>query len=163
MGGTSRFDGAGIGGGDEDAAADAMARELEAVAGQSHVTPAEDFTDRVMAAVLAEPAPKPVAAFGAAVMAANARRAIVAIGDAWRVVFSGSRPVAIRAQALALVLVVAIGAIGIGSAAVAGASALFAPSTPPPSVAPPSAPPVTPSPTPSDSPLTPSPVATPTP
>ena len=50
---------------DDEAAADAMGRELDAVASKSPMMPTPDFTDRVMAAVAAEPPPRPVAAFGA--------------------------------------------------------------------------------------------------
>ena len=125
---------------------------------RARLMPTPDFTDRVMAAVAAEPPPRPVAAFGAAVMAVSLRRTLTAIGDAWRVALSGARPPAIRAQALALVLVVAIGTLGVGSAAVAGASALFAPA---PSVAPPSPAPSTVAPTPDR--VSPTPSVTPSP
>ena len=74
---------------DEEAAADAMGRELDAVASKSPMMPTPDFTDRVMAAVAAEPPPRPVAAFGAAVMAVSLRRTLTAVGDAWRVALSG--------------------------------------------------------------------------
>ena len=69
-----------------------MGRELDAVASKSAMMPTPDFTDRVMAAVAAEPPPRPVAAFGAAVMAVSLRRTLGAIGDAWRVALSGARP-----------------------------------------------------------------------
>ncbi len=84
-----------------------MARELEALAAASHVKPAAGFADRVMNAVASEPLPQPARAFGAAVGARRLGAALASIGDAWRVVVSGPTPLAVRAQALALVLVVA--------------------------------------------------------
>jgi uncharacterized membrane protein YgcG len=141
---------------DEAAFAEAMARELERLAGASNLMPTEDFADRIMAAVAAEPSPQPIADLGSAVRSVRLGAALAAIRDAWRVAFGSSRPFVLRAQALALVLVVGVLSVGVGSAAVVGASKLFTPPAPPqPSqIAPtPSTPPSpSPSPTPSVSP-----------
>ena len=54
---------------DEERLAAEMARELEAMTMTSGVVPSGDFTDRVMAAIAAEPVPQPVRAFGIALVA----------------------------------------------------------------------------------------------
>lgn len=150
---------------DDERLADLMARELTEVSDVPGLRPTDDFADRVMAAVAAEPVPQPAVAFGSAVRAARVGAALAAIGDAWRVAFGGPRPIAARAQAMALVLVVAVVALGSGGMAAVGAARLLgldgrpAPSTiepspsPIPSIAPsPSpAPSVSPSPTPTES------------
>src|SRR4029450_687504 len=69
---------------DDEAMADAMGRELEIVADNSELMPTQGFTDRVMAAVTAEPSPQPVAAFGAAVLGGPSRSGFGAVSDAWR-------------------------------------------------------------------------------
>ena len=147
---------------DEDAFAEAMGRELDALAEHSvHLAPTEDFADRVMAAIVAEPSPQPVAALGIAVRSGRLGMALAAIRDSWRVAFGSSRPAALRAQALAMVLVVAVLGIGLGSATLSGVGALLNSSqSPEPSVHPSPSPSVAPSPTPSPSP---SPSATPSP
>ena len=137
--------------------AEAMGRELEVLASHSNLGPTDDFTDRVMASIAAEPSPQPVAAFGTAIRTGRLWVAFAAIGDAWRVAFGSSRPAALRMQALALVLVVAVVGVGVGSAAVTGAGALLGPSrTPEPSLLPSPSPSPIPStsPTPSPSPST---------
>lgn len=146
----------------EQGAADAMARELDAMASAPGVRPADDFVDRVMAAIETEPVPAPAVAFGGAVRARRPYRALAALGDAWRVAFSGARPLAVRAQALALVLVIAVGVAGLGGAGVIGAAALLAPDASPTPALPTPAPSPSPSPTPSPSP-SPSPTVAPTP
>ena len=80
---------------------------------RSNLAPTEDFTDRVMAAVAAEPSPQPIAALGTAVRGGRLGAALAAIGDSWRVAFGSSRPAALRAQAFAMVLVVAVVGIGL--------------------------------------------------
>ena len=45
---------------EEEAMAEAMGRELEALASHSNLGPTDDFTDRVMISIAAEPAPQPV-------------------------------------------------------------------------------------------------------
>lgn len=118
---------------DEERLAAEMARELQGlgVAGGVHVS--DGFADRVMAAVAAQPLPQPVRAFGVALVAGHLRSAAAAVGDAWRVVTSGAVPVGVRAQALALVLVVAAGSLTIAGGATVGAIGLFGPDQPTPS------------------------------
>jgi hypothetical protein len=138
----------------------ALARELEAVSAAETTPLPSDFDDRVMAALADEPPPRPVArGWSIAAIAAT-------VGEAWRIATTGPRPAAIRLQALALVLLVAITALSLGSVAVVGAVRLFSnDATPTPSIPLPtpsaSIPPPSPSllPSPSGSP---SPSATPT-
>lgn len=146
-----------------------VGRQLDAFAAADRIEPRADFTARVMTAIAAEPAPQPAAVAGDALRRGRPLALVAALGDAWRVTFSGGRPVAMRAQALAFVLVAAIAIGSIGGLIGVGASGLFNRSdsgpTPEPS-------PVMPSPLPSPSPTvspsispspTPSPTPTPTP
>lgn len=110
---------------DETRLADEMARELESVAEQSHVAPPAGFTDRVMASIAGEPLPQPARAFGTAVAGRRLGAALASIGDAWRVVVGGRAPIAVRAQALALVLVVTVGSLAVAGGAAVGAIDLF--------------------------------------
>lgn len=143
---------------DEERLAAEMARELEVLGTAGGVHVSDGFADRVMAAVAAEPLPQPVRAFGVALVAGHLRSAAAAVWDAWRVVASGVVPVDVRAQALALVFVVAVGSLTLAGGATVGAIGLFgsdqatpSPSpvvpAPSPSVAP--APSIGPSPSPS--------------
>lgn len=120
---------------DEERLAAEMARELEGIGTAGGVHVSDDFADRVMAAVAVEPLPQPVRAFGVALVAGHLRSAAAAVGDAWRVVSSGVVPGAVRAQALALVLVVAVGSLTIAGGATVGAIGLLSPdqATPSPS------------------------------
>lgn len=134
---------------DEERLAAEMARELEGIGTAGGVHVSDDFADRVMTAVAAEPLPQPVRAFGVALVTGHLRSAASAVGDAWRVVTSGVVPVGVRAQALALVLVIAVGSLTIAGGATVGAIGLLGPHqvTPSPSqVVPSPAPSVTPSP-----------------
>jgi hypothetical protein len=154
-------------------AASAMARDLEAIAERDTV-PTGGFSDRVMEAIASEPTPQPTRVFGLALRSRRIGGAVAAVGDAWRVTFGGGRPLAVRGQALALVLVVAAALVGLGGGAAVGAARLLtadvapspspAPSVPPspaPSIAP--SPSVEPSPTPTPTPTpSPSPEASPT-
>ncbi len=143
---------------DEERLAAEMARELEGIGIAQTVHVSHDFADRVMAAVATEPLPQPVRAFGVALVAGHLRSAAAAIGDAWRVVTSSVVPVGVRAQALALVLVVAVGSLTLAGGATVGAIGLLSPDratpspspvVPSPSVAP--SPSIGPTPTPSTS------------
>lgn len=160
---------------DEERMAAEMGRELEALAGQSSVTLRDGFADRVMAAVAREPLPQPARAFGAALAARRLGAALASVGDAWRVAIGGSTPLAVRAQALALVLVVTVGSLAVAGGATVGAIDLLnanhppqpSPTTPLPS-GPLTSPSSSPTPSPSSSPeptteSTPSPDATETP
>ena len=149
---------------DEARVAGEMARELDAVAAASHAAPPAGFADRVMAAVAREPLPQPTRAFGTALAARRLGAAIATVGDAWRVAIGGRAPLAVRAQALALVLVVAGGSLALAGGATVGAIDLFnatqparpSPTTPQPSQLLPS-----PSPTPSPTPAFPGPTPNP--
>ncbi|MGZ8438118.1 MAG: hypothetical protein ACXWXR_06205 [Candidatus Limnocylindrales bacterium] len=139
---------------DEGRLADEMARELEGVAEQSHVMPPSGFAERVMASIAAEPLPQPARAFGTAVASRRLGAALASLGDAWRVVIGGRVPMAVRAQAFALVLIVAAGSLAVAGGATVGAIDLLNANQPHPSpTAPqPSQPDASPSPSPSTSP-----------
>jgi hypothetical protein len=144
---------------DEARVADAMARELEAMAAATPPALPAGFADRVMAAVAREPLPQPTRAFGTALATRSLGAALAAIGDAWRVATGGRAPIAVRAQALALVLVVVAGSLAVAGGATVGAIDLLKATQPPhpsPSIPQPSQLQPTPSPSPTPSqPLTP--------
>jgi len=132
----------------------ATARDLEAYADIGLALPSAGFGDRVMAAIASEPMPRPSAVSGFVAM----------VRDAWAIAFTGGRPFAARAQAFALLLLVAIAAGSVGSVAVVGASRILTPDASPAPVVQPA-----PSPSPTRSPSTsvspspaPSPLPTPT-
>lgn len=136
----------------------ATARALEAYAESSPGAPSFGFEDRVMAAIANEPLPRPSARHGFVAM----------LRDSWAGAFGPGRPLAVRAQAFALLLIVAVAAGSIGSIAVVGAARLLTPDqsappvvTPTPSPSPVPSPSATPSPTVSPTP-SPTPSATPT-
>ena len=135
---TGRFDAA-----DEDRAVAEVTRVLERLDFGPGVSAPADFTERVMAAVRAEPLPEPARAFTVAIAAGRLRAAAGAVSDAWRVMTRGFAPVAIRAQALALVLVIAGLGVALAGGAAVGAMSVLSPqprpSQPLPNVAPPSA------------------------
>ncbi|HEV7809876.1 MAG TPA: hypothetical protein VGO64_04690, partial [Candidatus Limnocylindrales bacterium] len=117
-----------------------MTLDLETLATGTSLAPPIGFTDQVMAAIVDEPLPQPVRAFGLALAAGRLRAAGSAVGDAWRVATSGFAPIAVRAQAFALVLIVAVGSATVAGGAAVGAATLFAgppnvpsPTTPVPS------------------------------
>ncbi|MEW5992562.1 MAG: hypothetical protein AB1736_14630 [Chloroflexota bacterium] len=150
----SELDGADSGQRDADlATALAMARELEAALPAASVAPSADFSDRVMAAVAREPAPRP-AGFLATLRARPGVAGLVAsVREAWAVVGSGpGRPM--RARGLALAYVVAVLVIGTSITGVAGYGAagalglLDVDATPTPSVQETLLPSLTPSPQP---------------
>jgi uncharacterized membrane protein YgcG len=115
------------------------ARDLETYAAAGMAAPTVGFEDRVMAAIADEPMPRPARGLGF----------LGTVREAWAVAFGAGRPLAMRAQALALLLILAVAVGSVGSVAVVGASRLLGPAVPPPT---------TPSPAPSPSPL-PSPVS----
>jgi hypothetical protein len=120
----------------EAAAMLAIARDLEGFAQATTVTPTPGFEDRVMTAVAAEAPPRPVATGG------RIAGLVVAFRDAWRITWSGDRPMAVRAQAFALVLLVLVAVGSTTTLAAVGVSQLLrdddTPPTVQPSVAPPS-------------------------
>ena len=95
---------------------EAVARDLEALARSTTVQPTDDFVDRVMLAVDAEPLAAPAHAAGLALRRGAIGSFLAAFADAGRVTLRAGFPVAVRAQALALVLVVAALAAGSGVA-----------------------------------------------
>ncbi|HYU50954.1 MAG TPA: hypothetical protein VEO91_13615 [Candidatus Limnocylindria bacterium] len=142
-----------------------LARDLEAAAVAADARPTAGFSERVMAAVAAEPLPRPLAAFRLAARQGRAQAAIYALVDAWRLAWSGGRPLAARAQALAVVLVLVVGAASVSGIAIAGVSGMLRHSTEttprPPSIVVAPSQEVSPSPTPSAEPsATPKPQAT---
>ena len=131
----------------------ATARDLEAYAATGLTSPSVGFEDRVMAAIADEPMPR-----------AAGRGFLATVRDAWTIAFAPGRSIALRAQALAMLLALAIAVGSVGTVAVVGAARLLGqPATPPtvPSPSPLPSPSVTPSPTPSPS-TSPSPTPTPT-
>jgi hypothetical protein len=109
---------------DELAAETRLARELEGTAARVSVRPSPDFTDRVMAAVALEPAAAPVLAARVALRHGAFGAFLFSIRDAWRVTVSPAFPLAMRAQAMAMVLLVAGLVAGTGVVA-AGAFGLL--------------------------------------
>jgi hypothetical protein len=101
------------------------ARELEAAAMAADVRPSAGFSTRVMAAVAAEPLPGPVTALGWAARRGRLRAAAAALADAWRLAWSGGRPLAARAQALAVVVVLVLTAASVSGLAVAGVAGML--------------------------------------
>lgn len=141
---------------DEERVATDMSRAIEALASESGIRPPVDFADRVMAAIATEPLPQPVRAFGVALLAGRLRAAAASVGDAWRVVGGGSTPLAVRVQALALVLALTVVSLAVAGGATVGAIGLLTTSPPPapittpsPNTAVPSDPAPSPSPSPS--------------
>ena len=118
---------------DEERVAADMTRELEAMTMTSAPPVSDDFADRVMAAIADEPLPQPVRAFGLAL-----RRRPPPRGAARRSAMRGGRssstraPLSVRAQALALVLVVVVGSLGLAGGAAVGALGLLDGSRPSP-------------------------------
>lgn len=125
------------------------ARDLEAYAATGMAAPTVGFEDRVMAAIAVEPMPRPT----------RGRGFLATVRESWAVAFGAGRPLAMRAQALALLLMVALAVGSVGSVAVVGASRLLGPV-----ITPPTTPSPAPSPLPSPSIApSPSPIVSPTP
>ena len=121
----------------------ATARDLESYASSGYVAPTVGFEDRVMAAIAAEPMPRPAG-----------RGLLATARDAWAIAFGPGRPVVLRAQAFAMLLALALAVGSVGAVAVVGAARLLSQGpTPPtlPSPTPTPGPSMTPSPTPSPS------------
>lgn len=115
----------------------AMARELESLAAAAVSGPTTGFEDRVMAAIALEPPPRLIVRPGSAVRGGSIDAALLAFRQAWAVAFTGGRPFAVRAQALAVVAVVVLAAALLTTAtAVTVGGLLQSRTSPPPSVAP---------------------------
>ncbi|MEP6639910.1 MAG: hypothetical protein ABJC39_11215 [Chloroflexota bacterium] len=139
----------------------AVARDLETFARSESVTPSADFEDRVMAVIAAEPTPRSVGTGGLLGLAS-------AVRDAWRLTWTTDRPLLVRGQAFAVVLLAVVALGSVGSLAAVGVTRLLS-QTPPPVVEPSPLPTPSPSvmttmePSPSPSPsISPSPSPTPT-
>ena len=122
--GPGELDGAEGLGVDDVAAETRIARDLETMTSQAAALPSPDFTDRVMLAIDLEPVPAPAHAAGVALRRGAMGAFLASFSDAWRVATRSGFPTAVRAQALALVLVVGALAAGSGVAA-AGAVGLI--------------------------------------
>ena len=128
--------------GPESAGLDSVARELEAFADETRLVPSAELTDRIIAAVAAEPVPTPPVTFLHAVGA-------LALVDAWRAwrlnlrVALGAGPATgrLRLQALAVVVVAAL-LVGVGGTTVAVGAAQLVQGIVTPSVTDPDATPV---------------------
>jgi hypothetical protein len=88
----------------------AVARDLESLPAEPGVRPTAGFEDRVMAAVATEPAPRLVIRPGSAVRGGRAGALLLAIRESWAVATRGGRPMVVRAQALAFVLLAVLAA-----------------------------------------------------
>jgi hypothetical protein len=106
---------------DEARLAADMARELDAMTASLAVLPSDGFADQVMLAIAEEPLPQPVWAFWLAMAGGHLRTAAAAAGDAWRTISSSPAPLAVRAQALALILVLLVGSLTLAGGAAVGA------------------------------------------
>lgn len=104
----------------------ATARALEVLAGRESTLAgnASGFTDGVMARIASEPTPAPARLAVGALRRHSVRAFLISVRDAWRVTMRPGVPPAVRAQALALVLVVA-GLAGASSLAAASAMGLL--------------------------------------
>jgi hypothetical protein len=114
----------------------ATARAIETQLAAADVHPSTGFPDRVMAAVALEPKPQPAVAAGLALRRGRVGALFAALADSWRVAFSGGRPLAVRAQAAAFVLVAILAAGSLGGIGLVGALDVLAPNrspSPPPS------------------------------
>jgi hypothetical protein len=141
------------------------AAELERFALATDVAPRAGLAASILATLEAEPTPAPLTALTAATRRRRLGAMLAALRDAWRVTWSGGRPVAIRLSAAmaVLVLVVMTGSVG-GLAAVGAWTALQpTPTTPTPSPSNDQAPVVVPPVQPSPSPAAPMGTAAPTP
>ncbi len=104
-----------------------IAVELETLASGGPSRTTAEFADRVAAAISAEPMPAPVVAARRAIGRRSLSGFLAAVGDAGRVAFGASRPILMRGQAFALLLIVLLGVLSAGGAAAAGAAQLLAP------------------------------------
>lgn len=102
-----------------------IARELESLAAGDAVRPSVGFDDRVMAAIALEPAPRLVVRRASAGRGGPFGAFLVALGEAWRVASTGGRPTAVRAQALAFVLLVLLAGGALTMATAVGVGALL--------------------------------------
>lgn len=114
----------------------AIARQLENRLAATDVHASGGFVDRVMAAVVAQPRPQPAVAAGLALRQGRFGAMLAALGDSWRITFSGDHPLPVRAQALAFVLIAALAVGSLGGVAAIGAVRLLGPAPSVPGPAP---------------------------
>jgi hypothetical protein len=119
------FSGAEIGG--AAASLVAVARELEVYAAASDPTPSTSLAARIAAAVGREPAPTPPVLFWRALTQGSAAGAFGYLVASLRAALGIGRmfPAAVRVQAIALILTVALGLAGGGAALAAGAAGVI--------------------------------------
>lgn len=150
------------------------AAELERFARATDVAPRAGLAASIMGAIETEPTPAPLTALSAATRRRSAPAMVVALRDAWRVAWSGGRPVAIRLSAAMAVLVLVVTTGSVGGLAAVGAWTALQPAptmtpSPSPDVVPVVIPPAYPDPSPSAAPtraapsLSPAPTPKPTP
>ncbi len=108
------------------------ARELETLTELDTAGPSVGFEERVMTAIAAEPAPRLRLRSARAVRGGFVVAFLMSVRDAWRLATGGGRPLAIRAQAMAFVLLVVL-ATGSFSTVIAVGAASFLSSGPSPS------------------------------
>ncbi len=107
---------------------------LESLTATVVIRPTEGFEDRVMAAIATEPAPRLMVRPGSSVRGGRPAAFLLAIRDAWGVATHGGRPIGVRAQALAFVLLVVVAAGTLTGAAAIGVGGLLrSPQSPAPS------------------------------
>ncbi len=111
----------------EFAQAMVAARELELLMARDTAGPTVGFEDRVMATIATEPAPRLLVRPGRTVRGGLPVAFLVSVRDAWRVATVGGRPLAIRAQAMAFVLLVILAAGSLSAVLVVGAASVLAP------------------------------------
>jgi hypothetical protein len=115
----------------EQAAALAAARELEQALPGDAVRPSADFSERVMAALASEPAPRPVGFLARLHVRPGIAGLIASVQEAWAVAARGAgRPLAARGMALAYVLaivVLGVSLTGVAAMGTVGALGLLSP------------------------------------
>jgi hypothetical protein len=109
-----------------------MARELERLDG-GPIRPSDGFTDRVLAAIAEEPLPAPMGVAGLAARQGRLGAMVAALRDTWHVAWSGGRPMAVRAQAMAFVLLLIVAVGSVGAVTTVGAFNVLFPTTSSPS------------------------------
>jgi hypothetical protein len=112
-----------------------MARELERLDGGA-IRPSDGFTDRVLGALADEPLPRPMAVAGLAAREGRFGAMVAALRDTWHVAWSGGRPLAARAQAMAFVLLLVLAVGSVGAVTTVGAINVLFSTTSTPSIAP---------------------------
>jgi uncharacterized membrane protein YgcG len=111
----------------ESADALAAARELEAFVLDTSIRPSDGFEDRVMAAIASEPSPRLVVMAPASVRGGRLGAFLMAVRQSWAIATTGGRPMAVRAQAIAFVLLVILAAGALTSVTAVTVGALLGP------------------------------------